>query len=278
MNEHTPITAFYKKLRKDATPVYACRHDPRFSYSLYLPPDIGADTPVLTVIHGNMRNLIAIRDVFSDFGRWNNCIILSPLFPYGVLGDDNKDGFKFIKEGDIRYDDLLLKMFEEVRDRYHLEAETFGLFGFAGGAQFTHRFTLLHPTSLWAASIAAPGSVTRLDASKPWWLGVGDVEEKFGIRLDIEALRALPIHMVVGTADVDPGTDANSMAWMPGGRDAGETALERLRSLEASFLDHGIVPEFDLVERKGHLLVDLAPAAKAFFARKLPWRREPLKR
>jgi hypothetical protein len=98
------------------------------------------------------------------------------------------------------------------------------------------------------------------------------VQERFGIAVDIDALRTLPIHMVVGTADVDRGTDTNSMAWMPGGRDAGETALERLRSLEASLRDHGIVPEFDLVEGKGHLLVDLAPAAKAFFARQLPSR------
>lgn len=111
--------------------------------------------------------------------------------------------------------------------------------------------------------------MTLLDHSRPWWLGVADVKEKFGIEVDIDALRELPIHLVVGSVDIDPGTNERSMAWMPGGQDAGKTPLERLRSLEASLKTHDIVPEFELVHGKAHTLTDMVPAAKAFFARQL---------
>jgi poly(3-hydroxybutyrate) depolymerase len=255
---------------KDRTPIMALHSDPRFSFSLYVPPDLGPKTQILVTVHGNMRNLIATRDEFADFGLWKNVVVLAPLFPIGVLGNYDKDGFKFIKEGGIRYDLVLLDMIAQARAYCGIPAETFSLFGFAGGAQFAHRFALLHPSQLWAVSVAAPGSVTLFDISKDWWLGIGNVQQHFGTEIDVDALRQLPIQLVVGGADTDEGTNTNSLVWMPGGREAGETALERLRSLEASLKANGIIAELAVVPRKGHHLADLAPVAKLFLARHLP--------
>src|SRR5690606_36431149 len=50
---------------------------------------------------------------FSSFGKWHHCIILVPLFPIGVCGDDYRDGYKDMAEKDIRYDQVLLHMVEE---------------------------------------------------------------------------------------------------------------------------------------------------------------------
>ncbi|WP_394199298.1 hypothetical protein [Litoreibacter albidus] len=254
---------------KEITPITACRFDPRFCYSIRRPANVTPDTPVLVVIHGNMRSLERTRDAFTDFTRWNDCIVIAPLFPVGVLGDDNKDGFKFLLEGEIRYDLVLLAIVEEVTTRLGLTATQFGLFGFAGGAQFTNRFMLLHASRLWAASIAAPGSVTLLDFEKTWWLGVADLEARFGTTVNLDALRSLPIQLLVGTADVDPGTDETSLSWVPNGRDAGETAYARLQSLSESLVEQDISPEFCLVPRKGHELLDLVDSAKYFFRRSL---------
>ncbi|SEQ10612.1 hypothetical protein SAMN05428969_1996 [Devosia sp. YR412] len=270
MNELVPGTFDHARVRREASPIVALKSDPRFSFTLYVPPELHADTPILVAIHGNMRNLIATRDAFADLARWKNVVVVAPLFPHGVLGDDNKDGFKFIKEGSIRYDDLLLEIVEQAKQHCGLRARKFALFGFAGGGQFAHRFALLHPHRLWAASIAAPGSVTLLDDSKKWWVGIKDVNEVLGMEIDREALARLPIHLVVGDADVDPGTNDQSHVWMPGGRDAGETAMERLRSLEASLRAQGVEVEFSVMPRKGHVLADLVPASKDFFARHLP--------
>lgn len=257
----------FQSQTKEASPLIASKVDARFSYSYRCPAQFSPDTPILVVIHGNMRSVERTRDAFADFARWNDCVVVAPLFPVGVLGDDNKDGFKFILEGEIRYDHVLLAIVEEVRARLKLTAEKFGMFGFAGGAQFTNRFMLLHASRLWAASIAAPGSVTLLDFEKEWWIGVKDVAEQLGVQINLAALRSLPIQLLVGTADVDPGTDESSKAWMQGGRGAGETAYERLVSLRSALKNHGVDAELDLIPRKGHELLDLVDTAKFFFKR-----------
>ena len=87
--------------------IFAARSDPRFSYCMYVPPHIdSARHPVelVVVMHGTGRAFVEYRDAFAEFARWNDCIVLCPLFPVGVLGDGNRDGFKQLHEGEIRYD------------------------------------------------------------------------------------------------------------------------------------------------------------------------------
>ena len=102
------------------TTVYAARNDPRFSYCLYVPPDFrsGAVPPELVVvIHGSPRTFMAFRDRFQDFGTDHNALILCPLFPVGVTGDGNPDGYKYLSEPGVRYDEILLDIVSEVADR-----------------------------------------------------------------------------------------------------------------------------------------------------------------
>jgi poly(3-hydroxybutyrate) depolymerase len=239
------------------TTVFASRHDPRFSYCLYVPPTAGQGGPpnLVVAMHGTGRAFMSYRDAFAEFGRWNNCAILCPLFPVGVRGDGNRDGFKYLQEAEIRYDEVLLAMVEEVGTRYRLDVDRFALFGYSGGGHFTHRFFLLHPERLWAASIGAPGSVTLLDPTRDWWVGVRNVKERFGIEIDIEAMKRVPVQMVVGAADLETWEITHregGMHWMPGANDAGRTRPERLDSLRRSFESAGIRVRFDLVPNVPH--------------------------
>jgi poly(3-hydroxybutyrate) depolymerase len=82
-----------------STIIFASRGDARFSYCLYVPPGFAtaAGPPELVVaMHGTGRSFVDYRDAFAEFGGWNNCIILAPLFPVGVRGDGNRDGFKYM--------------------------------------------------------------------------------------------------------------------------------------------------------------------------------------
>jgi len=128
------------------TSIYSSKHDPRFPYCLYVPPSLGqgGEKPELIVaMHGTGRGFTGYRDAFSAFARWNNCIILAPLFPIGVMGDGYRDGFKYMREGNLRYDHVLLAIVEEVAERYGIAFDRFGLFGYSGGGHFTHRFLML---------------------------------------------------------------------------------------------------------------------------------------
>jgi predicted esterase len=261
------------------TTVFASRADPRFSYALYVPPTFNEGphpAELIVAMHGTGRSFIAYRDAFTEFGRWNNCLILCPLFAAGVRGDDNRDGFKYLREADIRYDLVLIDMVEEIASRYGRAFDRFALFGYSGGGHFTHRFLILHPRRLWAASIGAPGSVTLLDPNRDWWVGVRDIEDRFGISLDPESLRQVPVHMVVGNADLETWEITHregSRYWMPGANDAGRTRPERLDSLCRSFEAAGVSVRFDLVPGVAHDGLRCVDHAKAFFADTLAARR-----
>ena len=160
-----------------ATTVYASRHDARFPYVLYVPDEVTLpdnDVELVVVMHGTGRQFIQYRDAFAPFGRWNRCIVLCPLFPVGVRGDGDRNGFKRLAEGDIRYDKVLLDMVSEVGERYGKRFDTFALFGYSGGGQFVNRFAYVHPERLWAATIGAPGNVTVLEDSPMYVPGIND--------------------------------------------------------------------------------------------------------
>ncbi|HEY5797152.1 MAG TPA: alpha/beta hydrolase [Bosea sp. (in: a-proteobacteria)] len=257
------------------TPVIACKADPRFSYCLYVPRNLGksAQPPELIVaMHGTGRGFTGYRDVFQDFGRWNNCIVLAPLFPIGVLGDDNRDGFKYMREGAIRYDHVLLAMVAEVEARYGVSFPRFALFGYSGGGHFAHRFLMLQPQKLWACSIGAPGSVTLLDPTRDWWVGTRNMVELFGAAPDVAAMKQVAVQMIVGAADLETWEITHKPGgrnWMPDANHAGTTRPERLASLKASFEEAGIGVRFDLVPNMAHDGLRAVPRVEDFFAEHL---------
>ncbi len=257
------------------TSIYSSKHDPRFPYCLYVPPTLGqgGEKPELVVaMHGTGRGFTGYRDAFSAFARWNNCIILAPLFPIGVMGDGYRDGFKYMREGNLRYDHVLLAIVEEVSERYGIAFDRFGLFGYSGGGHFAHRFLMLQPNKLWGVSIGAPGSVTLLDPSRDWWVGTRNFAELFGQPLDIPAMKQVAVQMVVGAADLEtweithkPG----SRNWMPDANHAGTNRPERLASLRDNFAAHGVAARFDLVPNTPHDGVKVVPVVEDFFAGEL---------
>lgn len=259
--------------------VYASRFDPRFSYCTYVPPHLAqARRPMelVVIVHGTGRAFVEYRDAFSEFARWNDCIVLCPLFPAGVLGDGNRDAFKHMKEGDIRYDEVLLKMVDEVAEKFDCDFSRFALFGYSGGGQYVNRFALLHPERLWALSIGAPGSVTLLDADKDWWVGTRGMQERFGKRLDLDALRKLPVHMVVGKADLETWEITHredGRFYMPGCNDAGRTRPERLETLRKSFVAAGVNVDMDVVANVPHDGMKCVGVVQDFLAKALRARR-----
>jgi len=270
---HEPIARVPLDLsvyERGATTVVALSADARFSYCLYV-PEHGDNTgrSLLAVIHGSYRNFTAHRDQFRNFAEAHNCVILAPLFPGNVLGDGNLDGFKYLIEGDIRYDHLLESMIAEVAARYGIDGSRFGLVGFSGGAHFAHRFLLLRSERLWGVSVGAPGSVTLLDPERDWWPGIRDIEQRFGRPVDLSRLAEVPIQLVVGDADLDTSEILHRTGgryWAEGANDAGATRPERLHALERSLRTAGIPVTFDLLPGVGHEAEPVFTAAQSFLA------------
>ena len=259
-----------------ATTITALAADPRFSYCMYVPPEVTAETELVVAMHGTGRAFVDYRNGFAEFGRWNNCIILAPLFPVGVLGDGNRDGFKYIAEGDIRYDHVLLEMVKEVELKYGKTFPQFALFGYSGGRHFANRFLILHPERLWAVTIGAPGSVTLPDPTRNWWVGVADVEDRFGVTFRPEEMAKVAVQLVVGGADVETWEITHKPGgrhWMEGANDAGRTRPERSKTLQEALQAAGVEARYDLLPGLTHDGMKVLDTVKSFFAEVLQRRR-----
>ena len=258
------------------TTVYASRFDPRFAYCAYIPGDYDEDAastyPLAVIVHGTERGMLACRDAFADFAEEHGVILLCPLFPANICFPGDLSSYKMLRVGGVHYDAILLDTIEEMRGRYRIAGDRVLMYGFSGGAHFTHRFFYLHPERLMAAAIAAPGIVTLLDFDHDFWVGLRDFERVFGKPVDLEAMRRVPTHMVVGTADTQTWeiTIAPENGWWMEGADlAGANRIERLTALRASFERQGISVRFDTVAGVGHQDGPLVPAVKRFFAEAL---------
>lgn len=256
--------------RSGTTPLLSCRADPRFGYSLFVPPRLrGTDrVPLLVSVHGSLRGVESSRDAFADFARWHGAAVLAPLFPADPLGDGNEDGYKYMAEGDIRYDRLLLAMVAEAEARTGLAFDRFCLAGFSGGAHFAHRFLLLHPERLRAVSIGAPGSVTLIDPKRGWWVGTRDMERIFGRAPDLEVLRRVPVHLVIGDSDLETASITHrpgSRHWMADANRAGANRIARLTSLRRNLQAHGLAVRHDIIPGAAHDFAAVAERARDFF-------------
>ena len=254
------------------TAIFACKADPRFHYCLYVPPEVrdGVAVDLLVAVHGSSRDsFLEFRNGFAPFGRWNRVAVLCPVFPIGVRGDGARHGYKYMQEGDIRYDKVLLSMVAEVSEKYRQDWRKFAMFGFSGGGHFTHRFAILHPKSLWAASIGSPGSVTLLDSTRDWWVGIRDLPERFGIHFDREALAAVPVQMIVGDADLETWEithKPDGPHWMDGANDAGQNRPERIQALARAFEAAGVKVQLELMPGVSHERAKAVPRAQDFLA------------
>jgi len=245
----------------------------RLSYCCYIPTSYAekSDTryPLAVLVHGSLRDATGLRDQFIDFAEANQCVLLAPLFPCGIVERGDLHNYKRIAYQGIRYDLVLLDMVAEISEIYRLDADRFLMHGFSGGGQFAHRFFYLHPERLLGVSIGAPGLVTLPDPHKPWWVGLGGMEKQFGKAPNLDAMRKVAVEMVVGADDIetwDVTVKPGSANWMEGVNDTGETRVDRLRSLEKAFQDKGISARFDLVPGVEHAGGQVQEPVKAFFA------------
>ena len=208
----------------------------------------------------------------AEFAERYHLVVLAPLFPIDALGNENPDGYKYLVEDGFRYDLLLDAMGSEVSRRTGCDHERFFLYGYSGGAHFAHRYLLVHPQRVRAATIGSPGQVTLLDFSTDWWAGTRNVEAVFGHPMDVDAIRRVPIKLVVGADDTNPqeiGHAPQTRYWNAKAHDQGATRVDRLKTLRRSLSESGINAELDLLPGRDHASA-LAPAmssAAAFFER-----------
>lgn len=261
------------------TPTVACRLDQRFSYCLYVPAKYSQrpERPtLLVVLHDTLRNHQALRESFVDYAERANAIVLAPLFPAGIGTPEDLDHYKYLRFGDIHFDEVLLAMAAEVAAKYGVDAARFAMFGFSGGAHFAHRFLYAHPDRLSALVVGSPGSVTLPTEEHAWWVGLKDFAARFGRPVDWNAVRLVPTLLVVGAEDVNPrGIIASSdhPNWVEGANAAGANRVERLQTLHAELAKRQDDVALEALPGVKHDIEPVVKAAIRFLEARQPARR-----
>jgi pimeloyl-ACP methyl ester carboxylesterase len=253
---------------------FAYRSDPRFSFCVHIPDAVRngqAPTRLLVAVHGTGRNAMAYRDALAEFAEIQGYVVLAPLFPVGVLGDYNPDGYKYLAEGGLRYDLVLLGMVAELGGLLGAEFGRFSLFGFSGGGHFAHRFFYRHPERLRSVSVGAPGGVTLLDNTRDYWIGTRDFASRFGAGPDIAAMRDVPAQILIGSEDqAEFVYPAHLAHHAPDMASLGRNRLERSATLLANWRDHQLSARRDVLPGVAHEGLKAVPALMAFLAELTP--------
>jgi hypothetical protein len=111
--------------------------------------------------------------------------------------------------------------------------------------------------------------VTLLDEDHDWWVGVRDLEQRFGISLEIPAMREVPVQMVIGGDDTETWEvtiKPEHRLWKPGVDLAGANRQDRMAALRQSLERQGIAVRHDTVPGVGHGGYALLDPVKAFFS------------
>jgi len=249
-------------------------------YTLYVPRNYDENSNkeywLVVLIHGTERDAAGYRSRYARFADEHDAIVLAPLFAANTQDSNDLENYKLIDYKGTRYDLVLLSMVDEIAAKYRLRDSRFLMFGFSGGGHFAHRFFYLHPHRLLGVSIGAPGVTTLLDDQSDWWVGVRDVLPRFGIKLNVPAMRRVPVQMAVGSEDtaVYPGAiPKSSPYWMGEGvkganfNAAGETRVERMHVLKKNFETAGISVRLDIVPGAAHESEKLDGQVQDFFAK-----------
>lgn len=260
--------------------------DDRFTYSFRLHNSSASSTEplqLLVAIHGNKRDVEGLCNTYmQNIGKLppGNYVLLFPLFPIGVLGDGSDKGYKYLREKEIRYDNLLFDMIHQLcQNNLHLahDIPTFLLYGYSGGGQFVHRFFYLYPERVRALFVGAPGAVTFISHEHNWWFGTRNIKKTFGLHgdLDLDAMKRVPIQMIVGDKDTEEVMYSKpvmeKLAAAAGGEDAllavmGRNRVQRMQLLCENWKKSGLNVKLQVVPGLGHDGNAVVPNALDFFA------------
>lgn len=199
------------------------RDNPAQDYFLYRPITSADDAPMLASVHGISRNAYEHACLFAEYCDAHGVVLVAPHFEVGRARDYQRLG----RSGrGPRADAALDAILDEAASLTGAASDRIRMFGFSGGAQFAHRYTMAHPERVAAAVVAAAGWYTLPDPSERYPYGTRRSRELPDVAFDPEEFLRVPITVIVGERDTTT-LDLRSNPHL--NRHQGRTRVERAR-------------------------------------------------
>ncbi|MBB4613426.1 hypothetical protein [Novosphingobium taihuense] len=164
------------------------------TYYAVAPETLRRDAVPLVVVHGISRNAAELALRFGELAQLAGVPVIAPLFERRTFGMYQQ---VLDPAGATPCDEALSDILADASSRFGFDASRIDLFGFSGGAQFAHRYAMLHPQRVRTCVAAAAGWYTMPDRHTPWPLGLADAP----IAIERSSLRRVRFEVIVGALD-----------------------------------------------------------------------------
>lgn len=173
--------------------------EPRQRYYQYVPVHAPVPGRTLVSVHGISRNARDHARLLAPLAERYGATVIAPLFDEGFFSDYQRLG----RRGRGRRADLALN--DILNDALGMAPPAIRLFGYSGGGQFAHRYTLAYPDRVAALALAAPGWFTFPDPKRRYPYGLAGAHVLPGVRFEPERFLRVPTLVLVGAHDVERG-------------------------------------------------------------------------
>jgi len=166
----------------------------------YAPTSLVRDRAPIVFVHGYKREAQEQLRLLEPLAEQSGRCLIAPFFSrtahprYQRLGR-GQDG--------LRADHYLDACLGVAAQRHGVDVEKFILCGFSGGAQFAHRYTLLHPHRVCKLLAIAAGWYTFPDPGLAFPRGLDARGRLRRANLNPEAFLTVPTTVIVGERDTD---------------------------------------------------------------------------
>ena len=192
-------TAAQAALPGGAPELHMPRDEEGIPYYLYVPSRVDPEALPLVTVHGISRGADEHLEAFAPWAERSGRVLVAPLFSEAQCRRYQK-----VIVDRCQADRALFATLREVSEATGVEVDRFDLFGFSGGAQFAHRFALLHPERVARLAVSSAGWYTLPDAldAYPYGLAPGSrAARRFQPKL--EAFLEIPTLVLVGEQDLE---------------------------------------------------------------------------
>ena len=206
---------------------YASWNKPDVELLYVLPKEINKNTKVLFIIHGSGRNVDKYLNLWRKPAIDKNVILVAPHFTrknyqfYATLGMARSSGD--ILDNKVNWLTNSIASFHTFfKSKFNLSTDTYLMFGFSGGSQFTHRYLMYgQDKAVEKAAIGSAGWYTFIN-NEPFPYGIKNMPLDPG---RIEWLMSTEVLFLLGDKDNDP--NHSSLNSSKGARKQGNNRLSR---------------------------------------------------
>ena len=168
-------------------------------FFLFRPSTLRAGSPIVASVHGIARNSAAHAYRLTDLSERYGVPILAPYFSKEEYGQYQQLADRRLC---VRSDHALLAMSEAVAGLIGGDGSRLLLFGYSGGAQFAHRFAMLHPDRVASVAMASAGWYTMPDPEARYPAGLDTEGWSFERPFAPDKFLKAPFHVSVGELDI----------------------------------------------------------------------------